>query len=629
MRKNLFIFSPHLRHTATRVLFCVGFAAAVFGAPVAALAQTAQSAEQAAITAQAAGITGESDLITIIGRIINVFLGLLGIVFLVLLLYAGYLWMTSAGDPEKVKKAQDIIRNAIIGLVIIASAWAITSFILSFFAGGGGVGGGIIPRQPPPPLQGAPPRTGALGNIIESVLPEPNATGVPRNTPVMVTFKEPIYPGSFIKDWTDATSNTVNGLNDNVVKIFRTDTGPSGALSSDKARVWYTDDLKTFVIRPVEWLGSPTVNVGYTVDLMGGAQGVQKNELKGGAHPAAFTGVFGSGYTWPFEVSTVADLTPPVVTAVVPQELGEYDRNIVIQIHFNKPMDPTSVSGKTPLFTNIEVLSGAPPAAPSTPVAGEYRVSNHYYTIEFVTDSLCGTNSCGRDVYCLPGNAAIQVTAKAATVDPSAKPQAVLTSNGYNGVVSAVGNSLDGNKNGTADGPVADDYLWGFGTTNNIRLEPPKIESTIPDSDPQTGGNSNVPLDQPVTAKFDTLLQPSTLNSDSIKLYAHGRDEKPDTFWFTVGMRLLNFDGSVYDPYAVPQTTPMKAAAVIDHRVYMPSGDGLQNLNLYDPYLLSDIQDAYQNCFNPAAKCGTGTGDPNCCNSFPTSDACKNILKTP
>ncbi|MCK5320344.1 hypothetical protein KAJ61_03070 [Candidatus Parcubacteria bacterium] len=64
------------------------------------------------------------------GRIVQVFLSLLGIIFLVLMLYGGYSWMTAAGDQSKVERAQNTIRRAIIGLIITVGSYAITQFIL-------------------------------------------------------------------------------------------------------------------------------------------------------------------------------------------------------------------------------------------------------------------------------------------------------------------------------------------------------------------------------------------------------------------------------------------------------------------------------------------------------------------
>jgi hypothetical protein len=266
-------------------------------------------------------------------------------------------------------------------------------------------------------------------------------------------------------------------------------------------------------------------------------------------------------------------------------------------------------------------------------VQGHFDISNQYRTVEFTTDEKCGTNSCGQEVYCLPGDSSIQVAAKAATlVDPNS-PQAELTSNGYNGVVSAVGNSLDGNKDGKADGPPGDNFSWEFGTTGEVKLSPPRIESTIPSSDPQTGLNSNVPLDQPVEARYDTRLRSSSLNSETISIDAHGKDEtSPDTFWWTVGMTLLKQDGTLYDPKAPNAVEPPKAGAIINHRVYLPSGQAIDTLNYYDPYISHGVQDVYQNCFNPAAKCGTKDYSdmliqgPNCCNSIASKGECKTLL---
>lgn len=79
-----------------------------------------------------AGINqGNSSLTDILGRIINVALGFLGIVFLVLMLYAGFMWMTASGDEGKVKKARELITQAIIGLIVIVAAYAISNFVLA------------------------------------------------------------------------------------------------------------------------------------------------------------------------------------------------------------------------------------------------------------------------------------------------------------------------------------------------------------------------------------------------------------------------------------------------------------------------------------------------------------------
>lgn len=70
-----------------------------------------------------------SDIRLVIANIIKVFLGFLGIIFLALIIFAGYRWMTSGGNEEDVKKAKSQIINAVIGLVIIFAAYSITSFV--------------------------------------------------------------------------------------------------------------------------------------------------------------------------------------------------------------------------------------------------------------------------------------------------------------------------------------------------------------------------------------------------------------------------------------------------------------------------------------------------------------------
>lgn len=66
----------------------------------------------------------------VIASIIQYALSFLGVIFLSLLIYAGFLWMTAAGDSEKITKAKDILQSSIIGLIIILSSYTITYFVL-------------------------------------------------------------------------------------------------------------------------------------------------------------------------------------------------------------------------------------------------------------------------------------------------------------------------------------------------------------------------------------------------------------------------------------------------------------------------------------------------------------------
>ncbi|MBP9869689.1 hypothetical protein KBC59_03995 [Patescibacteria group bacterium] len=74
---------------------------------------------------------GSGDIRQTAARIINVALGFLGIIAVVIVLLGGFKYMTAGGNEEKTSEARKLIVSGIIGLAIILSAWAITSFVIS------------------------------------------------------------------------------------------------------------------------------------------------------------------------------------------------------------------------------------------------------------------------------------------------------------------------------------------------------------------------------------------------------------------------------------------------------------------------------------------------------------------
>ncbi len=58
-------------------------------------------------------------------------LGLLGLVAVVLIVYGGLVWMTAAGNEDRIRKAKEILRGAVIGLVIVLLAWSIFLFVFN------------------------------------------------------------------------------------------------------------------------------------------------------------------------------------------------------------------------------------------------------------------------------------------------------------------------------------------------------------------------------------------------------------------------------------------------------------------------------------------------------------------
>lgn len=73
--------------------------------------------------------TADYDIRLMVARIIRIVLELLGIIFLVLIIYAGFKWMTAGGDEEKVTSAKKLLTNSVIGLIIIFAAFAIAAFV--------------------------------------------------------------------------------------------------------------------------------------------------------------------------------------------------------------------------------------------------------------------------------------------------------------------------------------------------------------------------------------------------------------------------------------------------------------------------------------------------------------------
>ena len=66
-----------------------------------------------------------------VAGIINASLSVLGALLVGLLVYGGYKWMIARGDSDKVTDAKDTITNAVIGLVIVLTAFAVSRFVLS------------------------------------------------------------------------------------------------------------------------------------------------------------------------------------------------------------------------------------------------------------------------------------------------------------------------------------------------------------------------------------------------------------------------------------------------------------------------------------------------------------------
>lgn len=250
----------------------------------------------------------------IIARIINIILLFLGVIAVGLIIYAGFIWMTSAGNDEKVEEAKKILKNAVIGLVIILSSWGIATFILNRLIGATGGGSIWNTNSNTPSLVG----TGAIGACtIERVYPENNQSNVARNTSIIISFKESLRLDSVCQD-SNANSCACDAvdckyINPDAIRIFRKDLGDSCGLDScpddstnvSQAIINASSDRRTFIISPESLLGVPEGNTDYQVKLT--------NALLKDNNDSIFKTCSSDVFQWGFEVSNNLDLTPPQV----------------------------------------------------------------------------------------------------------------------------------------------------------------------------------------------------------------------------------------------------------------------------------------------------------------------------
>lgn len=250
--------------------------------------------------------------IKIAARIINFFMMFLGIIAVSLVIFAGFKWMTSNGNEENIDAAKKILKNAVIGLVIILSSWGIVTFILGRLisdTSSGGSGGGSN-------RYGILTGGGALGSCtIQSVYPEPEQKEVPRNTAIIVTFKEDLKLDTVCLDAGGAAcacdnTSVCNRLNTNYFKIYEGTGLPGDATSTDAIVNHPVGDNRTLVITPVLPLGSPTNNVWYTTYISNDIQATT-GCLNGSVSCGMFDTCGTDYYRWQFEVSNKLDLTPP------------------------------------------------------------------------------------------------------------------------------------------------------------------------------------------------------------------------------------------------------------------------------------------------------------------------------
>ncbi len=66
----------------------------------------------------------------LIGIKIKTILNFVGVIFFILVIYGGIIWMTASGNEEQVQKAVKIFKGAVIGIIVVILAYLLTNYVV-------------------------------------------------------------------------------------------------------------------------------------------------------------------------------------------------------------------------------------------------------------------------------------------------------------------------------------------------------------------------------------------------------------------------------------------------------------------------------------------------------------------
>lgn len=567
------------------------------------------------------------DIRTIVANIIKWLLGLVGLILVVIIMYAGFLWMTAAGNEDQITQAKSTMRNAVIGLAIILSAYSIVLFVLNMLGVGNGVDGD---GNLNPPVVENLAGSSALGKVVKDHYPTRDQKEVPRNSKIVISFFKPILPSSFIEDtnangiygdcvvpdntpantpynwntYCDHVTSTAGVLSNNFINLTNTKTGQSVsglvALTSSST-VNGVSGIFTLVLKPITdtttpdggVLGSATENISYTVYLGNGI----KTDDPAGEHPSIFpsSNPNADHYNWNFTCSNLLDITPPHIVSFYPNSTKSQPRNTVIQVSFDKPVNPVGLQGDF-LNSSSEFLLNSDRSKNSIFAtntygmlpAGSWNLVNNFQTLEFTPSESCGRNACGDTIYCLPTCPSSNPSCQSANYKLLFKTAATMANSGadftdipFTGVDDLSGNALDGNQDmqrqtPTNTLPIFDNWMtpdnkgWNFTIENTIDKVSPYLEHIEPGITA-----SDVSPDAPWVMRFSKAMRVGSV-------YGIDINEFPLS---TNGVGL----------WKVPSVSSPDFQTVT-----MSHGSFLKVINkMYMPYITSDVQDTHFNCFYP------------------------------
>lgn len=129
------------RRSIRQILIMIGLGALMISGGLALQAHTASAAidplaeackgsSSSPICKERAEKKGIGDIIT---RVVNIMLFILGSIAVIMIIFSGFRFVTSAGDPAVTKSARNTILFAVVGLVVAIFAYAIVNFVITQF----------------------------------------------------------------------------------------------------------------------------------------------------------------------------------------------------------------------------------------------------------------------------------------------------------------------------------------------------------------------------------------------------------------------------------------------------------------------------------------------------------------
>ncbi|MFA6042841.1 MAG: Ig-like domain-containing protein, partial [Patescibacteria group bacterium] len=437
----------------------------IAGAALFAFAHVAQ-----ALTVENVGGTltlGDADLKQTVINVIKWALGLLGLVAVIIMLYGGFLWLTSRGDEKQIDKAKRTLINGAIGIVIILVAWAIVLFVQRFITGSTGtanaascgpnVGIGFGQYGCNDCVDSAP-----VGDGEGILVPNPAYCQVPPPADYwQSTSQVPPRPTENVKLCTTPTE-TFGGLRD--------EDGDSTPDENNAATGEYTvEPLTDFggAVSGPGIVGVTNRTISQSAEFMHIGADFARNTVYRVTHNT-FSSATGALLTlpaqsWEFKTGEETDQEPPTVDAVLPDN-GDTIQCLMPELHvrFSEAMLASSMH-----VDNVRVVVTP---APPTPV--ELTSITHW------PGMLGFTANFGQ---ALPANSTVTITL-------DSREDTILQPGSHGGqylpgLKDACVNALDGDGDTNSEGPPQDNYSWTFtiGNTTQVACDPKitNIESPV------------------------------------------------------------------------------------------------------------------------------------------------------